>query len=55
MEYIIPRVLLYVCKRQKLLNLSLKFHFPEVKLIAKELTRKIKIIILGSNLPITLD
>ena len=49
-EYIILWALLKVSKRQKLWNLSLKFHFPEVKVISKELTRKMEIITLGSSL-----
>ena len=52
-KYIIPGVFLQVCKQQKLWNLTL--HFLEVKVISKELTRKMDIITLGSKLPIILD
>ena len=55
MEYIIPGKLLQVCKQQKLWKLTLQFHFLEAKIIYKKLTRKMEIVILGSNLPINLD
>ena len=53
MENIIPGVLLQVFKQEKLWNLTLKIHFPEV--IYKELNSKMEIIAFGSNLPIILD
>ena len=46
MEYIILWVLLQLRKCQKLWNVAPKFHFPEVKAISKELTRKMEIITL---------
>ena len=53
-EYINSGVLLQVCKQHKLWNLILKFLVKsqknsEVKKVSEELTRKIKIITLGSK------
>ena len=39
----------------KIMKLAIRFHFPDVKVISKELTRKLEIINLWSNLPIILD